>query len=365
MGYINTEQYRPNVNKPATIIALNPGSTSTKIAWYEDEAEVMREVIHHDRDVLSQFHTIGSQFEFRLRLVGDWVRKVKGKPQAIVGIGGLLKPLASGTYRVNRRMLDDARADLQGAHASNLGCALAFELAGQFGCPAYIVDPVSVDEFLPLARYSGHPLIERKSLSHALNIHAIARRAAREIGKAYEKTSFVIAHLGGGISIAPVIGGRIVDANDASSDGPFSPERTGGLPLQQFISLCFSGDFQEQEIRTLVMGGGGLKAYLGSNSASAVEKRIEAGDEKAREVFEAMSYQIAKEIGAMATVLSGQLDAIVLTGGMASSELLVSSIKTRTAFLGRIMLFPGEDEMSALVQGVLRVLRGEEQAKEY
>ena len=270
-----------------------------------------------------------------------------------------------GTYRVNDKMLEDARANFQGEHPSNLGCALAYEIAKLGGVDAFIVDPVSVDEFEPLARYSGHPLIQRRSLSHALNIHAVARLASEKIGKKLDETNFVIAHLGGGISVCPVKGGKIIDANDASSDGPFSPERTGGLPLQPFISLCFSGKYTEQEIRKMVMGKGGLVAYLGTNNADEVEKRIQNGDEYAREVYEAMAYQIAKEIGAMATVLKGKVDAVVLTGGLANSKMLVDWITERVSFIAPVLVFPGEDEMRALALGVLRVLRGEEQAKEY
>jgi butyrate kinase len=353
------------MNNHSTIIVLNPGSTSTKTAWFRDEEEVLRETFFHDDRFLSQYVDVWSQFDSRLRLVQEWLRKIPEEPSAVVGIGGLLRPVASGTYRVNQKMLMDARANLQGAHASNLGCAMAFDVARQFNCPAFIVDPVSVDEFSPLARYSGHPSIPRKSLSHALNIHATVRRAAREIGKANDEASFVIAHLGGGISIVPVKDGKIVDANDASSEGPFSPERTGGLPLQQFISLWFSGNYEEQELRLLVMGRGGLKAYLGTNSLSEVEKRIAAGDVQAKEVFEAMCYQIAKEIGAMATVLFGKLDGIVLTGGMATSKLLISSITERVSSIGKVLVYPGENEMLALAHGALRVLRNEEQSKEY
>jgi len=239
----------------------------------------------------------------------------------------MFRPLPGGTYEVNERMLRDARANLQGEHASNLGCALAHRLASRYGSRAYVVDPVSVDEFEPLARYSGHPAIERRSLSHALNIHAAARRAAAQLGIALTESSLIIAHLGGGISVAPVRGCRIIDINDASSDGPFSPERTGGLPLQRFIDLCYSGSYSEREMRRLVMGSGGLVAYLGTNSATEVEKRIEGGDAAAREVYQAMAYQVAKEIGAMATVLAGRVDAIVLAGGLAGSALVVGWIK--------------------------------------
>jgi butyrate kinase len=353
------------MNKHSTIIVLNPGSTSTKTAWFRDEVEVLRETFHHDDRFLSQYVDVWSQFDSRLHLVQEWLRKIPEEPSAVVGIGGLLRPVASGTYRVNQKMLMDARANLQGAHASNLGCAMAFDVARQFNCPAFIVDPVSVDEFSPLARYSGHPSIPRKSLSHALNIHATARRAAREIGKANDEASFVIAHLGGGISIVPVKDGKIVDANDASSEGPFSPDRTGGLPLQQFISLCFSGKYEEQDLRLLVMGRGGLQAYLGTNSLNEVEQRIAAGDIQAKEVFDAMCYQIAKEIGAMATVLFGRLDGIVLTGGMSTSKLLTTSITERVSTIGKIFVYPGENEMLALAHGALRVLHNEEQLKEY
>jgi butyrate kinase len=262
-------------------------------------------------------------------------------------------------------MIGDARKNLQGEHASNLGCAFARELASEYECPAYVVDPVSTDEMEPLARYSGHPSIERKSLSHALNIHAAARRAAHEMGLAYAASSFIVAHLGGGISVARVRNGNIVDVNDASSDGPFSPERTGGLPLQPVISLAFSGRMTEGEMRAMVMGKGGLAAYLGTKSAEEVEKRIQAGDSRAAEVFEAMAYQISKEIGAMAAALSGAVDGVVLTGGLAASARLMGWIKDCVAFIGPVLVYPGEHELQALAEGALRVLRGEEQAREY
>ena len=348
-----------------SIIVVNPGSTSTKMAYFEGELESLRETILHDSVILLSYKDVWGQYDFRLGLARIWTQKITDKPAAIVGIGGLLRPIPSGTYLINRAMLADARANLQGAHPSNLGCAIAYDLASYFGCPGFVVDPVSVDELLPIARYSGHPLIERKSLAHALNIHATARRAAFEIGKVYEESSFVVAHLGGGISVAPVQHGRIIDVNDASSDGPFSPDRTGGLPLQQFVTLCFSGNYTEQEMRSLIMGRGGLFAYLGTTSGDEIEKRIVGGDEKARQVYEAMCYQISKEIGAMATVLSGGADAIVLTGGLAKSTRLTSLITARVEYIARVLTFPGEDEMAAMAHGALRVLRGETQAKEY
>jgi butyrate kinase len=349
----------------AFLLVVNPGSTSTKAALYEDAAKVREEVLRYDPATLSQFRGVWDQFEFRLAPLRAWTRVNADALSAVVAMGGLLRPVRCGTYRVNDRMLRDARANFQGEHASNLGCAMAAVLAEEYRCDAYVVDPISVDELDPLARYSGHPLISRSALSHALNLHAAARRAAAETGKPLSDCNFVIAHLGGGISVAPVRGGRIVDVNDASSDGPFSPERTGGLPLQQFITLCFSGSLGEAEVRNLVRGKGGLTAYLGTNSALEAEVLINRGDTKAREIYEAMAYQIAKEIGAMAAVLAGNVDAVVLTGGLAASGMLVAWIADRVKFLGPMIVYPGENEMDALALGALRVLRGEEPAAEY
>jgi len=345
------------------ILVVNPGSTSTKMAVYRDGVLGAGQTLRHDTAVLGRFPAVWDQLEFRLDGIRSWSREHAVAVSAVSAIGGLLRSVRGGTYRVNAAMLDDARRNLQGEHPSNLGCAIADALARQYGCDAFVVDPVSVDELEPLARFSGHPLIERRSLSHALNIHAAARRAAEECGLDFGTSSLVIAHLGGGISVAPVLGGRIIDVNDASSDGPFSPERTGGLPLQPFISLCREGG--EREIRRMVMGEGGLSAYLGTNSAQEVERRIEAGDGQARIVYEAMAYQIAKEIGAMSTVLRGRVDRIVLTGGLAASRPLTGWITERVGFIAPVIVYPGEDEMLALASGALRVLRGEERALEY
>jgi butyrate kinase len=347
------------------ILAVNPGSTSTKIALYDGATPVASETVAHDAATLQRYQHIWDQLPFRLHAIREWAFAHTTRADAVVGVGGLLRPLPGGTYRINERMLSDARANLQGEHASNLGCAIADMLARELNCAAFVADPVSVDEFEPLARYSGHPMITRSALSHALNLHAAASRAAAELGMPLGSSSLIIAHLGGGISIAPVRGGRIVDINDASSDGPFSPERTGGLPLQQFITLCYSGTLSEQETRRLVMGRGGLMAYLGTNSAREVESRIQQGDHSAREVYEAMAYQIAKEIGAMATVLHGRVNAVVLTGGLASSSLLVGWITERTNFIAPVLVYPGEDEMRSLALAALRVLRGEAAVAEY
>jgi butyrate kinase len=347
------------------LLVVNPGSTSTKMALYEDEKQICAETLHHDARTLQRFRSIWDQYEFRLHRIREWTHANAENLSAVVGIGGLLRPVPGGTYRVNERMLSDARSNLQGEHASNLGCAMAHSIAREFGCDAFVVDPVSVDELEPLARYSGHPVIQRSSLSHALNIHAAARHAARELGTPLADSSLVVAHLGGGISVAPVRGGKIIDINDASSDGPFSPERTGGLPLQQFITVCFSGSYSEQEVRALVRRRGGLVAYLGTNSALEVEERIKRGDETAREVYQAMAYQIAKEIGAMAVVLSGKVQAIVLTGGLATSPMLTGWIKERVGFIAPAILYPGQDELNALALGTLVVLRGEQVPLEY
>ena len=348
-----------------TILVINPGSTSTKLAIYKNGAMHLSARIQHPTEELSKYPRIWDQYQFRMDVIKKWIKENLRECSGVVAMGGLLRALEGGTYLVNQKMLDDAKSNLQGEHASNLGCVMAHEIANEFGCPAFTVDPVSVDEFEPLARYSGHPEIKRRSLSHVLNIHAAARRAATECNKPLAETSFIICHLGGGISVAPVRGGRIVDVNDASSDGPFTPERTGGLPLQPFISLYMSGKYKEQELRKFVMGKGGLVAYLGTNSVEEVEKRIGSGDKDAREVYEAMAYQIAKEVGAMATVLQGKVDRIILTGGIANSAMLTSWIRDRVSFIAPVVIYPGEDEMLALSQGALRILKGEEQAKEY
>jgi butyrate kinase len=348
-----------------SILAINTGSTSTKLAVYCDETQVSAETIHHDTATLRACGALWDQFELRWQAIDSWTARNVERISAVASIGGLFRPVPGGIYAVNERMLSDARANLQGEHASNLSCAVADRIAGSYGCRALVVDPVSVDELEPAARYSGHPAIERRSLSHALNIHATARRAVSELGLPFDESRIIVAHMGGGISVAPVLGGRIVDVNDAASDGPFSPERTGGLPLQVFLDLCFSGSYSERELRRMVMGRGGLVAYLGTNSAVEVEARIHAGDAVAGEVYQAMAYQISKEIGAMATVLRGAVHAVVLAGGLARSAILVDWIRQRTQFLAPVLIYPGEDEMRALAEGALRVLRAEAEALEY
>ncbi len=358
------------------LLIINPGSTSTKIAVFEDEHPLFVETLRHSSDEIARFAHILDQYDFRLRAILDFLQE-RGVSldslSAVVGRGGLLRPIPSGTYRVNERMLAELRnRHKEREHASSLGAILAAEIAGRVGVPAFIVDPVCVDEFDDLARISGLPEIERKSLSHALNLKATARRAARDLGRPYDDLNLVVVHLGGGISVTAHRRGRMVDVNQAlDGTGPFAPERAGGLPVGDVVRMCFGvrpyegwNLTYEQMFRKLA-GQGGLVAHLGTNSAVEVERRIAAGDDHARLIYEAMAYQIAKEIGGMATVLKGQVDAIVITGGVAHSEMLLGWVRERVAWIAPLMVYPGEDEMLALAQGGLRVLRGEEPARDY
>ena len=348
-----------------TVLVINPGSTSTKLAVAQDGRLVRTVVLSHQADACGVTRSVWEELPKRLSQCRDWAVQHVRACDAVSAIGGLLRPLPGGTYLVSQKMLRDAQTGARGQHASNLGCAIAEVLAKEFGCPAFVVDPVSVDEFEPIARYSGHPTIERKSLSHAISLHAAARRAAIERAIPLEQSAFVIAHLGGGISVAAVRGGRIIDVNDAASDGPFSPERTGSLPLQDFIGVCRAEGTTESSIRSFVMGKGGLVAYLGTNSVVEVESRIRRGDTEARDVLDAMAYQIAKEIGAMAAVLEGHLHAVVLTGGVARSALVSAAVERRVRSIAPVLIYPGDDEMTALAQGAFRVLECTETALEY
>ncbi len=357
------------------ILTINPGSTSTKIALFEDENCTLREEIQHKPEELLQYKRIVEQYPLRRDAVLNFLEKNGidiSSLHAVVGRGGLMRPLESGTYLVNQKMLDDLMAPKEREHASNLGALIAYEIAKKAGVPAFVVDPVCVDEFDDIARISGLPEIERKSLSHALNLKATGRKAAKDLGKNYHELNMVIVHMGGGISVSAHRKGRMVDVNQAlDGTGPFSPERAGGLPVGDLVRMCYSVPpydktrYTYEEMITKITRKGGLLAHLGTNDAREVERRIAQGDERARLVYEAMAYQIAKEIGAMATVLKGEVDAIVLTGGLARSEMLVGWIKERVGWIAPVMVYPGEDEMLAMAQGALRVLRGEEKAKEY
>ncbi len=352
------------------ILALNPGSTSTKVALFEDHTELWSETQRYDTDVIGRFSGVMEQEEFRLEEIRKCLAAhgaTVADLDAVVGRGGLLKPIESGTYEVSDKMLEDLRACTWGAHASNLGAPLAVRLADEGGCgKAYIVDPVVVDEMCPLARYSGLPEIERRSIFHALNQKAVARRAAVELGKPYAECNLVVAHMGGGVSVGAHEKGRVIDVNNAlDGDGPFSPERAGSLPVGGLVKLAFSGKYELPQLLKMLTGKGGLVAHLGTNDLREVARRMDDGDEKARLLFEALAYRMAKEIGASAAALSGEVDAIILTGGLAYNERFTKLIRDRVAFIAPVKIYPGEDEMQALVEGALRVLNGSEEARRY
>lgn len=387
------------------ILAINPGSTSTKFAVYCDERPCLVKNLRHSdadlapfrgRPILDQQQFRAAQIEAALRDGLDALGAPTGAPSfrpplakgweaassalgappfapslgakggmrlhAVVGRGGLLPPLTSGTYAVNEAMLEELRAARRGEHAANLGAFLAHTLAQQAGAEAYIVDPVSVDEWPDIARLSGSALLERQCLSHALNSKAVAKRYARERGQSYNTLRLIVAHLGSGISVSAHQAGRMIDVTNSREEGAFSTERAGTVPVMQLVDLCFSGTHTRKEVEALLFREGGLQSYLGTKDLIEVEKRIAAGDTRAAVVFDAMVYQIAKEIGAMATVLRGTVDAVLLTGGMAHSERLISTLRERIGWIAPVAIYAGEDELQALVEGVLRVLRGEEPA---
>ncbi|HWR17496.1 MAG TPA: butyrate kinase [Terriglobales bacterium] len=349
------------------ILAINPGSTSTKFAVYLNEKPELVKVLRHSDEELAKFkgRPILEQKEFRTELIEAELRAAgfrKADFHAVVGRGGLLPPLTSGTYLVDDTMLEELRLAKRGEHASNLGAVVALSIATHAGVEAYVVDPVSVDEWQAAARISGSALIERSCLLHALNTKAVAKRYAREKARLYESLRMIVVHMGSGISVSAHENGRIID-NNTGEDGPFAADRSGSLPVQQLIKLCFSGKYTQKEMDKQVFGEGGFSSYLGTKDLMEVEKRIDAGDKKAAGVFEAMIYQVAKQIGAMASVLHGKVDAILLTGGMVHSPRVVTHLKSYIEWISPVELYPGEDELQALAEGVLRVLRHEEQPK--
>ncbi len=351
------------------ILAINPGSTSTKIALYDNEKEVFETTLRHPSEEIDKFETIFDQYDFRKNVILETLNE-QGinltKLSAVVGRGGLLKPIEGGTYAVDENMLEDLKVGVLGEHASNLGGIIAYEIASQLNIPSFIVDPVVVDELHDVARISGMPEIERKSIFHALNQKAVARRFAKEIGKEYHDINVIVAHLGGGISVGAHLRGRVVDVNNAlDGEGPFSPERSGGLPVGDLAKMCFSGKYTHDDIKKKIKGKGGLVAYLNTNDGREVFKRIEAGDKEAELCYQAMAYQVAKEIGMCAAVLKGDIDAVILTGGLAYNSTFSGWITESVAFLGKVVVYAGEDEMSALAEGGLRVLRKEEESKRY
>jgi butyrate kinase len=352
------------------ILAINPGSTSTKVSLYEEENLVFEKNLRHTIEELKAFEKISDQFHFRKDLIMNELieRQIDLKLiSAVVGRGGLVKPIESGIYPVNQRLKEDLVNGVMGQHASNLGGLIADDIALSLpSAVAYIVDPVVVDEMDDVARISGHPLILRRSIFHALNQKAVARIYAASIGKKYEDLNLIIAHMGGGVSVGAHKKGRVVDVNNAlDGDGPFSPERSGSLPAGQMAELCFSGKYSHSEIKTMLTGKGGMVAYLGTNSFLEVWRMAEAGDEKALLICKSAAYQVGKEIGAMSAVLKGIVDAIILTGGMAYEKDHVKRIEEMVCYISKVVVYPGEDEMKALAFNALLALDGQIDIKTY
>lgn len=350
------------------ILIINPGSTSTKIGLYEDETQLMEETLRHSTEEIAQYATIYDQKDFRKTVILDVLKEKNvdlNDINVVVGRGGLLKPIPGGTYETTPELLEDLKIGRQGQHASNLGGILASEIASEINVPSYIVDPVVVDELQDVARLSGHPEIPRISIFHALNQKAVAKRYAKETGTAYEDLNLIVVHMGGGVSVGAHKNGKIIDvANALDGDGPFSPERSGGLPSGALMKLCFSGKYTQQEIGKMINGNGGFNAYLGTNDMRDVVKMAET-DEKAKLVMDAFHYQLEKEIGAMAVVLGGKVDQIILTGGIAYNAVTQEHMKNAVDWIAPVTVYPGEDELLALAQGAIRVMSGEEKAMKY
>jgi butyrate kinase len=352
------------------LLVINPGSTSTKFSLFEEDKPVFELTLTHSVEELAGFEKIVDQFHFRRDLI---VRELASRKTdlsriaAVIGRGGLIKPIESGIYEVNDRMIGDLKTGLLGQHASNLGGLIAYDIAATLpNAKAYIVDPVVVDELEPVARISGHPEIERISIFHALNQKAVARMYASSINKKYEDLNLIVAHLGGGISVGAHRKGRVIDVNNAlDGDGPFSPERSGGLPSRQLADLCLSGRFTPADIKSMLTGKGGMVAYLGTNDFREVYKMGEKGDKRALLIIDAEVYQISKEIGAMASVLEGAVDAIILTGGMAFREEFIDRIKSMVQFIAKVVVYPGEDEIKSLAYNGLLALNGKIEIKTY
>ena len=349
------------------VLAINPGSTSTKFGLYTRRGAEWVSTVRHGDEELRRFgdRPMVARLEYRAAMIGQALGEqgyVAEQVEAIAGRGGLLPPVACGTYLVDDAMVEELRLARRGEHASNLGALLALRFALASGVNAYIVDPVTADEWQDCARLSGSPLLERSPIGHVLNTRAVARRFAREHGRPYESLRLIVAHMGSGITLSAHRDGRLIDSNTIE-EGPFGPDRTGGLPVRALIKLCFSGRYGQKEIDHKVFGNGGLFAYLGTRDLEEVVRRIDSGDREAGLVFEAMIYQIAKEAGAMAAVLEGRVDALLLSGGMAYSERLTSRLREYLEWIAPLTVYPGENELQALAEGVFRVLDGEEKAK--
>lgn len=351
------------------LLIINPGSTSTKIGVYEGEKQILEETLRHSAEEILKYDTIFDQLDFRKEVILK-VLKEKGidinELDAVVGRGGMLKPIEGGTYEVNEAMVEDLKIGVQGPHASNLGGILSNEIAKEIGKRAFIVDPVVVDEMEDVARLSGVPELPRKSKFHALNQKAVAKRYAKEHNTSYEDVNLIVVHMGGGVSVGAHRKGRVIDVNNAlDGDGPFSPERAGGVPSGELLEMCFSGKYSKEEVYKKLVGKGGFVAYANTNDARDLIKLSQEGDEKGSLIFNAFIYQIAKEIGSMAVVLDGEVDAIVLTGGIAYSDYVTNAINKKVKWIAPMVVYGGEDELLALAQGAIRVLDGVEEAKIY
>ena len=350
-------------------LIINPGSTSTKIGVFEDETLLFEETLRHSTEEIASYASIVDQKDFRKQIILDLLKEKEfdiHSLQVIVGRGGMLKPIPGGTYAVSDALLEDLKIGKQGQHASNLGGILAREIGDSIGVPSYIVDPVVVDELMPISRYSGVPELPRTSVFHALNQKAVAKRYAKEQGKAYNSLNLIVVHMGGGVSVGAHEKGRVVDVfNALDGDGAFSPERAGAVPAGALIKMCFSGEYSEKEVYKKIVGNGGFNAYVGTNDMRNVEKMVQEGDKRAEEIREAFILQVAKDIGSMACVLKGQIDQIIVTGGIAYDKVVVKGLQERVGFLAPVTVYPGEDELLALAQGALRVMSGEEKAMEY
>lgn len=351
------------------LLIINPGSTSTKIGVYEDEKELMEETLRHSTEEIAKYPTIYDQRNFRKEVILNVLKENNfdiNEFDAVVGRGGMLKPIIGGTYAVTDSLLEDLKVGVQGQHASNLGGIIANEIGSEIGKPAFIVDPVVVDELGELARFSGMPEIPRRSIFHALNQKAVAKRFGKESGKGYENLNLIVVHMGGGVSVGAHKNGKVIDVNNAlDGDGAFSPERAGGVPVGDLVKLCFSGKYTEKEVYSKLVGNGGLNAYANTNDMRDILKMMENGDKKAETLFNAFIYQVCKDVGAMSTVLEGKVDKIILTGGISYSPVVVAAITKKVEWIADIKVYPGEDELLALAQGAIRVLSGEEKAREY
>ena len=347
---------------------INPGSTSTKIGIYEGEKEILKETLRHKASELKNFGQISDQYDFRKNVIMEVLTKEGFEIEsfdAIVGCGGLVKPITGGTYIVNERLLEDLRNGVLGQHASNLGGIIANEIAKTIGKPAFIVDPVVVDELEEISRISGHPKIPRRSIFHALNQKATAHKYCKDTGEKYEELNLIVAHMGGGISVGIHQKGRVIDVNNAlDGEGPFTPERSGGLPAGDVVKLCYSDEYDLKEIKAMIVGKGGMVAYTGTTDMSEIEKQGKTKPE-IKLLIDAFAYQVSKEIAAMSVAVNGQVDAILLTGGISHSNYIISEISKRVSFISEVKIYPGENELEALALAALRVLRGEEEAKIY